>query len=98
MSLTVGKVYLLKGGHVLRYQGFYCNSNGTPGKGPNLAFRCVQEGVTEPATGYSAAPGDVLREITAADRDWLKSRRENAQARNLSEDVADMDLVLRELA
>lgn len=90
-ALTIGKVYLLKGGNVRRYQGPW------GGKGPCLAFRCVQEGVSEPPVGYSASEEEVLREITGADRDWLTSRRDQARARNLHEDADDMEFVLAEL-
>lgn len=91
MDLTVGKVYLLRGGNLLRYQGPW------GGKGPCLAFRCPQEGVSDPPVGYSASEGEVLREVTQADRGWLETRRDQARARNLHEAADDAEFVLREL-
>ena len=92
MNLIVGKVYLLRGGYILRYQGPW------GGKGPCLAFRCPQEGVSDPPVGYSASVEEVIREVTQADRDWLLTRRDQARARNLHESVADTEFVLQELA
>lgn len=89
--MKIGSVYLLRGGHVLRYQGLYAN------KGPCLAFRGVRAGVSEPPTGYSASRDEVLREVTEADLPWLKQREAGAAARNLPEDVLDMQHVIKEL-
>lgn len=76
---------------MLRYQGLY------GGKGPYLAFRGVQAVVSDPPAGYSASPDDVLREVTDVDCYWLSYRRDEARARNLDEEVADMDFLLQEL-
>jgi hypothetical protein len=82
-ELRVGAFYLLRGGHMLRYQGLYSN------KGPCLAFGAVDiEGPFDPPCGYSASEGDVLQEITPADLEWLRFRREERKARNIgTEDV-----------
>jgi len=89
--VKVGAVYLLRGGHVLRYQGPYAN------KGPCLAFRGVRAGVSESPSGYSTSQDQVLREVTSTDLDWLKRREAEAAARNLTDDALDMQHVIKEL-
>lgn len=89
--MKIGGIYLLRGGLVLRYQGLYAN------RGPCLAFRHVSEGVQEPPVGYSADIGQVLREVTSADLDWIKQRRDDAVARDLLGETTNMDHLLKEL-
>lgn len=103
-NLEVGKVYLLKGGRLMRYQGPYSSSGHKPGiysikrdpANPCLAFRGVRDD-HDPScpTGYSANASEVIREMT--DRSWLKARRNQARARNLEEDALDAEQVLSEL-
>lgn len=90
-DMRVGGVYLLRGGRVMRYQGPW------GGTGPCLAFRFVRDGVEDPPVGLSVDGGDVFQEVTLADEPWLLTRRAQCAARNLMEDVADMDHVLGEL-
>ena len=90
-DLTFGKVYLLRGGHILRYQGLYA------GKGPCLAFRGVLDGVSEPPVGYSASIDEVLQEVTLNDAHWLKERREASLSRGLDEAGEDLKFILKEL-
>ena len=90
-KMTIGKVYRLRGGLILRYQGPW------GGKGPCLAFRPVRDGVTEPPAGYSTGPEQITGEVTSADLGWVRERREQAAARNLLEEVADMDHLIKEL-
>lgn len=97
-SLKVGRVYLLAGGHIMRYQGLYAGRDGKP-KGPCLAFRGVT-GTHDPEcpVGYSASAEQVRREITAEDIGWLQERRAQAAARGLiAEEVEVIDQILKEL-
>lgn len=89
MDLRVGGIYMVRGGHILRYQGPW------GGKGPCLAFRPPTHGVSEPPVGYSAAEVDVLYEVTAKDLPWLLDRREALKARSLS--TEDINRVIDEV-
>jgi len=102
-ELKVGKVYLLRGGYLMRYQGPYASSKQKLGvysikrdpSDPCLAFRTPRaEHDPSCPTGYSASLSDVLREMT--DRTWLESRRDQARARNLEEETLDAEQVLSE--
>lgn len=97
MNLTIGRVYLLRGGHLRRYQGLYAGRDGKP-KGPCLAFRGVRDD-HDPScpVGSSHDPSEVLREVTEADRPWLLERREQAAARNLQDTADDVTKILTEL-
>lgn len=81
--MKVGAVYLLAGGHVLRYQGPWGKDNHAPITGNGLAFRLPSEPVESPAVGYSAGRGEVTRELTASDIPWLLEREAAEKARNL---------------
>ena len=90
--MKVDKCYLLKGGHILRFRGLYAN------EGPMLAFQPPTAEYWGIPVGYSAPRSHVIQEITAADRSWLLTRRQNALARNLHDEVEQIDRVLSELA
>jgi hypothetical protein len=81
--VKVGAVYMVRGGHLLRYRGLYSNT------GPCLAFGPVtEEGPFDLPVGYSAAKEDVLYEVTVKDLPWLRDRQEQLLARKLpTEDV-----------
>jgi hypothetical protein len=89
-----GALYMVKGGHILRYQGPYSNKDGVP-TGPCLAFRVPSEGLSEPHVGYSASIDEVLHKITPGDLVWLGDRREQLIVRNL--DTAEIDFAIQEL-
>jgi hypothetical protein len=93
--LTVGTIYMLVGGKILRYQGPYTPP---PGKapGPGLAFRAPSDGVQEPAVGYSASLSEVLRPLGPADLPMLRTRCEQARARNLMGLVEETEFVIKE--
>lgn len=91
VTLTKGKIYLLRGGHVMRYFGLYGDV------GPCLAFRDPRDLDWDLPTGASFAPGDVLREVTREDRLWLQSRQEQATARKLTECADATAFVLAEV-
>lgn len=95
-DLEVGKLYLLRGGHLMRYQGLYAK-NGKP-KGPGLAFRGVRHH-HDPAvpTGYSATKSEILRKVTIDDLSWLEVRRDEARARDLEDHALDAQFALDEL-
>lgn len=87
-ALQIGKIYLLKGGYILRYRGPYS------GKGPMLAFGSVLDPNEDPV-GYSAAPSEVVKRITRRDLDWLKKRQKETHARGLSD--AEVACVIAEI-
>lgn len=96
IPLTVGAIYMLMGGRIMRYQGPYAPP---PGKapGPGLAFRAPSDGVQEPAVGYSASLSEVLRKIGPEDVPSLRSRVEQARARKLMDLVEETEFVITEL-
>jgi hypothetical protein len=87
--LKRGNIYLLRGGYVLRYLG----------QAPSgaLSFIGVTYALLEPTMGKFFGEGEVLRELTKEDVDWVKVRREQARSRNLLSEVNDMDAVLEEI-
>jgi hypothetical protein len=107
MNLTIGRVYMLRGGHIMRYRGPYEKSAATrrreeqsgielpPG---TYAFGPVSEKAFDQAVGHSVYAGDVLYEITADKLDVIRTRRADCAARGLTEDVSEMDFLLSELA
>ena len=88
-ELKVGRVYLLVGGHLMRYQGLYAN------EGPCLAFSSPLEAIMDLPTGYSASAEEVIREVTSSDREWLNIRVAALRSRGLP--TAGVVCVLREL-
>jgi hypothetical protein len=86
-----GKVYMLRGGNILRCHGPYAN------EGPNLAFARITDALTTVPSGYSASLDDVLYELTRAHVEMLESRRAQALARGLAEDVDAMTALIAEL-
>lgn len=82
--MIVGRIYLLKGGDVLRYQGPWGKDSCAPlGKHDCLAFADPSQGVSSPASGTSIARSYVLQEVTARDIPWLLRREQQQKARGL---------------
>jgi len=81
-ALVVGAVYLVRGGHLLRYQGLH-------GSGPCLAFSPIQDGVP-PVSSHDRK--DVLQPISTRDLPWIRDRHEQMVARKL--DVSDIDCLI----
>lgn len=97
--MDVGKVYMLRGGLILRYQGPWGNPKAhRPNPNPCLAFRRVSESVSDPASAYSAVAEDVLYEITPDRLPMIQFRREQLLLRDLLTEVEDMDVLIAELS
>ena len=103
-EMRVGAVYMVRGGHILRYRGVYARANRPqgfnpaprPNDNPCLAFGSVQdEGPFDPPVGYSALAEDALYEVTPKDLPWIRDRREQMLARKL--DVTDIEHLIAEL-
>lgn len=96
-EMKVGAVYMVRGGHILRYRGVYASSGRAPLiDNPCLAFGSVEdEGPFDPPVGYSARAEDALYEITPKDLPWIRDRREQMLARKL--DVVDIEHLIAEL-
>lgn len=103
-EMTVGAVYMVRGGNILRYRGVYASPKGYPGFNPTprdsrptcLAFgEVVDEGPFDPPVGASISAADVLYQITPTDLEWVRDRREQMLARKL--DVADIEHLIAEL-
>ncbi len=90
-ELKVGTLYMLRGGHILRYHGLYAN------KGPCLSFYGPEAPLDGLCAGYSGSADQVLREITSADLDGLENRRQQLIARNLHTDAATTAFVIAEI-
>ncbi len=95
-DLKVGAVYMVRGGHILRYQGIYESPlkpgfNPTPKRLRPIAHAfgpVIDEGPFDPPAGASIAAEDALYEITAEKLPMLRFRLEQLQARKLpTEDV-----------
>jgi hypothetical protein len=69
---TVGRVYMLVGGHLLRHQGQFKFTK------PSLGI------VPLPCGGYHASPREVLYEIDESRLDMLRYRIEELKARGLN--------------
>jgi hypothetical protein len=90
-ELVVGRIYLLRGGNVLRYTGKF-----TPTSRCH-SFRSPSDEDWTPS-GYSALIEEVTRELKLPeDREFLTNRRMNCEVRNLMDEAARMTLVLDEL-
>jgi hypothetical protein len=98
-DMKAGGVYMIRGGHVLRYRGLYASAGrpaGRPADNPCLAFGPVQdEGPFDPPVGASIGRKDVLYPITPADLGWLRERREAMLSRKL--DTTDIEHLIAEL-
>lgn len=96
-----GKVYLLKGGHVLRCHGPWGSTEAdgfrSTRERPNLAFSAPSRALDDIATGYSAAPDEVIKELDASDLEWLPMRLLELEARGLDDEAEEIRLVIREL-
>jgi len=96
-----GKVYLLKGGRVLRCHGPWgsTEAEGFASKHlkPNLAFQAPSAELTDVAVDYSAAFDEVIKEIDASDLEWLPMRLLGLETRGLDAEAAEIRLVIREL-
>ena len=77
VELKVGALYMLKGGHVMRYRGPW------GGTGSCGAYQMPTEELSDPPVGYSASAEEVLRELTAADVPGLVERVAALRARGL---------------
>jgi hypothetical protein len=96
MKLEVGKIYWLRGGHVLRYHGQWGSENVAElPKGYCGSFRAPSHPVSAPAVGYSASPEQVLHEVTLDDMEALCRMRDDSKARNL--DASEIEFVIKEL-
>lgn len=84
MTPTPGKVYMIRGGHILRHVEAW-------------RFRCPQGAPTESQFDTFLSEHDVLRELTLEGRPLLERRRDEARARGLEHDARDAEFVLREL-
>jgi hypothetical protein len=105
-EMKVGAVYMVRGGHILRYRGIYASRAEFFGHrvvariaiGTCLAFGPVtDEGPFDPPVGASIASEDVLYEITPKDLPWILvlDRKEQMLSRKL--DVADIEHLIAEL-
>ncbi len=101
-DLKVGKIYMIVGGHIMRYQGqwkrpdkpaFYSMDNAEPA----CAFRNPSAGIIDPPGGGSVAAEDVMYEITAAHIPMLRQRVKAGRARNLHQYADEWELVIKEL-
>lgn len=73
-----GKFYLLKGGLVLRCHGPYrCAQHKDPALQINTYAQPSRELGDGPTAAYSSYNEDVIRELTTADAEWLRGRRES---------------------
>lgn len=98
MKLEVGKVYWLKGGHVLRYHGLWGSENVAELPPHHCgSFRAPSHPVSAPAVGYSASPDQVLHEVTMADMEALCRMRDDSRARNLDSFADEIEIVIKEL-
>lgn len=89
-TMTVGRIYQLKGGSLFRFYGLYNNI------GPCLAFGDPSRPIPDLPNGYSARPEDVLREITKEDT-WLKDVVEQYRCRGLYHAADEICFILKEL-
>ncbi len=91
-DLKPGRVYMIKGGFLLRLQfvhGLPCFSR----------FRHpVFSSITSDFSSIYILASSILREITPADLPWIHTRRAQAAARSLPGEVADMDHLIEELS
>jgi hypothetical protein len=103
-EMRVGAVYMIRGGHILRYRGVYGPPKGYPGFNPVpreerptcLAFGpVVDEGPFDPPCGASIGVSEVRQVITPADLPWVRDRRDQMVARKL--DVDDINHLIAEL-
>jgi hypothetical protein len=102
-KLRVGKIYMIVGGHIMRYQGtwkrpdkssFYSMDSAEPA----CAFRDPSAGVVEPPSGGSVSAEDVMYEITVKHIPMLRQRVKAGRARNLNRYADEMEFVIKELS
>jgi hypothetical protein len=91
-NVCQGHVYMIRGGHHLRYHGLW------GGTGPMLAFQDPSNELSDPPVGASIDPDDVLYEITRDNGEFLWIFREAAARRGLTDLVDETDCILRELS
>lgn len=100
--LRIGKLYLVRGGHILRLQGSWGTENKLPPLEQhysgryNLAMTVPSSPVSAPASGASVNHDD-LRLLTAQDLAWLPQRAANARARGLEDAALDAEIAIKEL-
>ena len=91
-DLVIGKIYMLKSGHIMRYHGKW-------NRGPCLSFRIPSVPIPNVVnSGPSFGADEVLREISEKDIPALKNRVLAGRARNLHEYAAEMEFVIKELS
>jgi hypothetical protein len=94
-DLMVGKFYVLRGGHVLRYTG-----QAYPDSRCGMFCPITDKNWAESPEpcGFSFLPEDAVREIRLPeDREFLETRRDQCAARQLRDEAAQMTLILKEL-
>lgn len=97
-EFMVGKLYLLVGGDLMRYQGPYGGDNYAPlTSGACLAFSSPLLPVSSPAVGYSANAERVLKQLTAEDIQWLIARKAALLSRNLTAEAKCVARAIQEL-
>jgi hypothetical protein len=98
--LRIGKLYMVRGGHIMRLQGVWGSDNKLPPAEQcyigryNLALSHPSRPVDPPAVGYSASHDD-LRLLTAQDLAWLPRRAEMAKAKHV--EYRDAEIAIEEL-
>jgi hypothetical protein len=94
--LVVGRIYVLVGGHILRYQGAYGKSGDERHTLKRVgAFRPPSQGLVEPASGYSDTADRALYQLTPQHIPQLRCRIAQLEARKLSSE--EEYLVIEEL-
>jgi hypothetical protein len=97
-QLVIGKIYWLKGGQIMRFQGRFGSDNEADiPTGYCGAFRPPPDPVMSPATGYSVPPSGVLREVTIDDVEALIRKREELLLQHLYAQAGDIAFVIQEL-
>lgn len=97
-----GRIYMVRGGHILRCHGPWLPPERPRNKAPRTPrIYCFtapmllpEEG---PLGGASIDVADVLYEVTREHLDMLLTRRAQLLARNLSEDATQVEYVIAEL-
>jgi len=93
-KLKVGKIYMLRGGHILRYHGPW------GGRGPCLAFQTPKEelaGNLDHIVGYSASESEVLYQFEKKNIPSLLGRIEDLKARAMFFAAEEIENVVKEL-
>lgn len=101
MNLTRGKLYLLKGGHVMRYHGAWGSTerDGFRATKPGHcgAYQAPSAELSDVAVGYSAGADEVIRELGPADLVWLDERFAQLMARNMEAEATEIRIAANEI-